>query len=262
MSQSEYDNPNPAPVDRDLLISRVVDDAASAQDWVQLRALAEYDPSVWRELFEAQHAQAELAQAVEQAIAIADGIDAPIEDMPAASFRFRVRKAASWAGWAIAASVAVVWVAPNFIAQPVSTTPLEGATVAGIQPTGNNILSGGSNQAKAFEIVDPTDRGPTTSILARGNPVLPDSALGPYRNVSTDQSRPSNTAAEQLAEMPERTLLEVRALPDGRLELIYVRKLIERAIVEDGELYQVKPDDAGIDRTVPYRTRRPSSGPI
>lgn len=261
MSQSEHDNPNPTRVDRDLLISRVVDDAASAQDWEQLRALAEYDPGVWRELFEAQRAQAELAQAVEQAIAIADGIEAPLDDMPAASFRFRVRKAASWAGWAVAASVAIVWAAPFFMTQAGAPAPSGIGEMASGDPAANTILDGGTREFNPFELVGGTQQGPMT-MITRDPTSLPDSAIGPYQTVSADPAPRSNTATEQLAEMPERTLLEVRPLPDGRLELIYVRKLIERAIVEDGDLYQVKPDDAGIDRTVPYRTRRPSSGPI
>ncbi|MEQ8317509.1 MAG: hypothetical protein RIE77_07970 [Phycisphaerales bacterium] len=262
MNQSEHDNPNPTRVDRDLLISRVVDDAASAQDWEQLRALAEYDPGVWRELFEAQHAQAELAQAVEQAIAIADGIEAPLDDLPAASFRFRVRKVSSWAGWAVAASVAVVWAAPFFATQAGAPIPSDGRELAGGSATGSTVLNDNTATVNPFELVGPTRQGPPTTMIARGNTAVPDSAIGPYQTVSADPSPRRNTATEQLAEMPERTLLEVRPLPDGRLELIYVRKLIERAIVEDGDLYQVKPDDAGIDRTVPYRTRRPSSGPI
>jgi hypothetical protein len=89
----------------------------------------------------------------------------------------------------------------------------------------------------------------------------------PFRQASTGQptvqpSGPSNGATEHLAEVPDRVLLEVRPLPNGQVELIYVRRLIEKAIVDEGDLYQVKPDDAGIDRAVPYRQRRPSSGPI
>lgn len=239
------------PVDRDLLISRVVDDAASAEDWQQLRALAEYDPSVWRELFEAQHAQAELSQAVQQAIAIADGVDAPTEELGGMSLRFRFRQAATWAGWAVAATVAVVWVAP----QLTGTTPsAPGANLAGAGPL--ITLDGPSSNdlnSNLFEAI-PDDPG-----VGQG-------ALAGDRGFGSDNFRAASTGAsagtEQLAEMPERVLLEVRPLPNGQVEVIYVRQLIEKSVMDEGDLYQVKPDDAGINRTVPYRQRRPSSGPI
>ncbi len=242
------------PVDRDLLISRVVDDAASAQDWQQLRALAEYDPSVWRELFEAQHAQAELAQAVQQAIAIADGIDAPTQDLGGPNFRFRFRQAATWAGWAVAASVAVIWVAPH-IGTP-QATPVSG-NQATLVP---EFIQGGpsSEELTGFEAY----RTPSGSRL--GELASPRSmTTEPFRQASTNQQNNAlATNTEHLAEMPDRELLEIRPLPNGQLEVIYVRRLIEKAVVDEGDLYQVKPDDAGIDRAVPYRQRRPSSGPI
>lgn len=239
------------PVDRDLLISRVVDDAASAEDWQQLRALAEYDPSVWRELFEAQHAQAELSQAVQQAIAIADGVDAPTEELGGMSLRFRFRQAATWAGWAVAATVAVVWVAPQLTGTAASTP---GANRAGVGPL--ITLDGPSSNdlnSNLFEAI-PDDPG-----VGQG-------ALAGDRGFGSDSFRAASTGAsagtEQLAEMPERVLLEVRPLPNGQVEVIYVRQLIEKSVMDEGDLYQVKPDDAGINRTVPYRQRRPSSGPI
>lgn len=255
---SPMEEPNPKshePIDRDLLISRVVDDAASAGDWQQLRALAAYDPGVWRELFEAQHAQAELSQAVQQAIAIADGIDAPIDALSGVSIRFRLRHVASWAGWAVAASVAVIWVAPHVNPSSGPVTPVLGGNqavfVPPVVPSGPEV-----SPPSTFEAFGGSSQ-PNPGLLAGERSAIGDR----YRQASAGVTGGTG-GAEHLAEMPERVLLEVRPLPDGRLELIYVRRLIEKAIVEDGELYQVKPDDAGIDRAVPYRQRRPSSGPI
>jgi len=238
------------PVDRDLLISRVVDDAASAEDWQQLRGLAEYDPSVWRELFEAQHAQAELSQAVQQAIAIADGIDAPVDNLGGMSLRFRFRQAATWAGWAVAATVAVVWVAPQLNG---TTQTVPGANFAG--PGSLVTLDGPSpNQLNN----NPYETIPDRTSVGRGT-LADDRTFGDnFREASTR----SASGAEHLAEVPERVLLEVRPLPNGQVEVIYVRQLIEKSVMDEGDLYQVKPDDAGINRTVPYRQRRPSSGPI
>lgn len=251
MDHDNFDSRTREPVDRDLLISRVVDDAASAEDWQQLRALAEYDPSVWRELFEAQHAQAELSQAVQQAIAIADGVDAPVDDLGGMSLRFRFRQAATWAGWAVAATVAVVWVAPQLMG-PATSGP--GSNLAGVGPLVT--LDGPSSTQ-----LDGTmfEAAPDVPDIGRG-------ALASDRSYGGDQFRQASTGAaagtEQLAEMPDRVLLEVRPLANGQVELIYVRRLIEKSVIDEGDLYQVKPDDAGINRTVPYRQRRPSSGPI
>lgn len=253
MSAMDQNNSGPTrePVDRDLLVSRVVDDAASPDDWQQLRALAEYDPSVWRELFEAQHAQAELAQAVQQAIAIADGIDAPVDHLGGPGLAYRLRKAAGWSGWALAASVAIVWVASAMDWRAAwgdqAQVPGPGGSTLALGDAERSTPSGaGTGQFEAFN----STSQPAMGMLAR------------QPQGSTEQFRTASTGVEQVGEMPDRVLLEVRPLADGRMELIYVRRLIEKAIVDEGELYQVKPDDAGIDRAVPYRTRRPSSGPI
>ena len=281
MSQMDQDNATPArePVDRDLLISRVVDDAASAGDWAQLRALAEYDPSVWRELFEAQHAQAELAQAVQQAIAIADGIEAPVESLPGHGLRFRARQVAGWAGWAVAASVAVVWMAPHMMttaAPPIAPSEPVASNSTAAETSARDLATRMTESTPAER---PSERQfesfgsfPPRGLASR-DPVISDMpqyesrfASQPYRMVSdlsgTQSSAGRPSAGQPLAEMPDRVLLEVRPLPNGQLELIYVRRLIEKAVVDENDLYQVKPDDAGIDRTVPYRTRKPSSGPI
>ncbi len=249
------------PIDRDLLISRVVDDAASASDWDQLRSLAEYDSSVWRELFEAQRAQAELAQAVEQAIAIADEIDAPIEHLPQHGMRLRFRQVAQWGGWALAASVAIAFVATNLAGPSSSGVP---ANEAGIMPPialGNGVQGAGSNAPSGF-IASPPRQLPLVGTPPTQSPYAGD----PFRMASTREQGRSEQLGEQLAEqigeMPDRVLLEVRRRADGKLELVYVRRLIERAVVNESDLYKVKPDDAGIERTVPYRQRQPSSGPI
>ena len=97
-------------IDRDMLISRVVDDQASDADWAHLRRLGENDAGVWRELAEAQHEHAELCRAVESAIAAADDIDAPVEAGVQRRFAQRVRVVATWGGWAVAATLVLAWV--------------------------------------------------------------------------------------------------------------------------------------------------------
>jgi hypothetical protein len=96
--------------DRDILISRVIDDEASAADWAQLKALAASEPQIWRDLFEMQRGQSELARAVESQLDVAEYIDAPVQDHLTAQLTQRVRRGLTWAGWAAAAAVAVAWV--------------------------------------------------------------------------------------------------------------------------------------------------------
>ena len=97
-------------VDRDILISRVVDDEASPEDWAQLKALAAEDSAIWRDLFETQRTHAELSSAVEQQISVAEYIDAPVQDHLTIQLTDRVRRGLSWAGWAAAAAVVLAWV--------------------------------------------------------------------------------------------------------------------------------------------------------
>lgn len=95
--------------DRDILISRVIDGEASPEDWSALKALAERDPSVWRELAGLQQDHAELVGAMEEAISIADGVDAPVHAFGGiADRRSSLRM---WGGWAAAAAVALAWIA-------------------------------------------------------------------------------------------------------------------------------------------------------
>lgn len=246
MNGEPMDNTTPNPADRDLLISRVVDDVATADDWKHLRGLANDDPSLWRELFEAQHAHGEFAQAVQQAILVADGVDAPVGDAGSWGVSYRLRQASRWAGWAVAAGVGLAWLGPAYLGAPgIDTTPPTNAqpiALAGNPPT--NSANGTTSKAGDF-IVSPTN--PTERGLGTGDTL---------RQVSTSPN------AQAVGEMPDRELLEMRRLPDGRMELIYVRRIIEKAIMAENDLYQVVPDDTGTGRAVPLRPRRPSSGPI
>jgi len=257
MDHKNTERGGPPPPDRDLLVSRVVDDAASAADWDELRSLAEYDPSVWRELFEAQRAQAELTQAVQQAIAIADEVDAPVEHLPRAGLGLGLRQVASWGGWAVAASVAIFWMAPNLTSQ--TAAPLAGNQAGVSNPLGGQNTPEAQTPTQRNEyVLGEQSQQPLFGSPTNTQPYLND----PFRMASTQSEVTNRSEPQPLAEMPDRVLLEVRPRADGKLELIYVRRLIERAVVDEHDLYQVKPDDAGIQRTVPYHQRRPSSGPI
>lgn len=117
--------------ERDVLITRVIDDEASPADWEALKALAAADPSIWQEVAEAQHARSLLADGVAEAIAIADEVVVPVEEHARWRFSQRLRLGATWAGWAAAASLGVIWA--TGLVRP-STTPM-GMSEAGLVPT-------------------------------------------------------------------------------------------------------------------------------
>ena len=54
-------------VDRDILISRVIDGEATPEDWTAMRAMAERDASIWGDLVAAQQDHAELCAIVSRA---------------------------------------------------------------------------------------------------------------------------------------------------------------------------------------------------
>lgn len=101
-------NPDPS-LDRDLLISRVVDCRASAGDWAELDRMAKSDDSVWRELARAQREHALLAGAVMDEVMKADSVAIPEHHAASYKLASRIRSAGAWGGWAAAAAVALAW---------------------------------------------------------------------------------------------------------------------------------------------------------
>jgi len=95
--------------ERERLLGRVIDAEAGPEDWRAFRVLASRDPSVWRELAEAQHEHAELSRAMESAVVAAERVEAPAGLAPVELFHRRVRQAATWGGWLAAAAAALAW---------------------------------------------------------------------------------------------------------------------------------------------------------
>jgi len=133
--------------DRDLLISRAVDESASDADWDAIKTLAETDPTIWRDVARAQHEQAELAAQVEAAIGIADEIDAPVEAHMNARFSYRLRTVATWGGWAVAAAMAMAWMTPGLTGHP-PTTPAGGQNASFLPITSQAALEQYIDQGK------------------------------------------------------------------------------------------------------------------
>ncbi len=125
--------------DKDILISRVVDDEATAEDWAALKELAASDPGVWQDLAEAQYTSIGLGSAVQAAIAIADGVEAPVHEHIRARLTLRAGSAAKWGGWLAAAAVTLAWM---------------GAGMPGRERAGGssaNLLSGAGSASDAFK---------------------------------------------------------------------------------------------------------------
>ncbi len=114
--------------DRDVLISRIIDGEASAEDWSLVRAMADKDQSLWSELAAAQQDHSELASAVASHLEIADQIEAPIHEVASQSLRRRLRLAGAGGGWLVAAALALAFILGPGASRPAST---DGAT-AGI----------------------------------------------------------------------------------------------------------------------------------
>lgn len=96
------------PTREDVLIGRVVDGEASSSDWEALERIASGDVTLWERVGRAQRTHARLEREVEDAIAIAELIEAPSPRVLAGqSLSMRIRQ---YGGWAAAAAVALAWV--------------------------------------------------------------------------------------------------------------------------------------------------------
>lgn len=207
-------------VDKDLLISRVVDGEASVEDWSVFRAMAERDPELWRELAETQGQHAELSAALAEAIAIADGVDAPVREYMAGRFNDRLRLLGAVGGWAAAAAVALAW-------------------VAGVQ-TNFGGRGGGAH---------PQDAESSRASLMPGGLT--------YRDAYRTYLDKGQESGRVVGEMPGKVLLDAQPAPDGKgFVVLYVRQIVERAVVDD--LYQVGTDERG--QPVPVRVTPASLG--
>jgi len=95
--------------DMDRLISRIVDQEATDADWRALHAMADSEPTIWRELAKAQRDQAELGAQVEAALACAERVDVPSHEHFSQSMTERLRVVTTWSGWVAAALVMLAW---------------------------------------------------------------------------------------------------------------------------------------------------------
>ena len=103
MNERHERNSN-TPTREDILIGRITDGEASPNDWAEIESIAESDPGVWHRLASSQRTHARMESAVEDAIAIAELIDAPDMRRVGRPVIARIRE---YSGWALAAGLAL-----------------------------------------------------------------------------------------------------------------------------------------------------------
>ncbi|PCI09095.1 hypothetical protein COB72_07060 [bacterium] len=198
--------------ERDVLISRVIDGIATSHDWTIFRALAAHDPSIWTELADTQSIQETMCTHVDHFVSIADHIELPGGLIDDQPMRTRLDIISKWGGWAAAAAILVVWFLGNPSLQSSNEiTPI----TAGFG--GSNILLDQAQPDQAFD-----------QYLASGQ-----------------------SSGQVVGEMPEHIVIETRPMPDGTIEVLYLRQIIERQIIDHA--YREMRDETGNVFPVPVK---------
>jgi hypothetical protein len=208
-----------SPVDRDVLLARLVDGEARAADWDAFRTLAAREPAVWADLHELQAQHAALCGAVSLATRAAERIPLPIDRgalVDTRRFERRMDTFARWGGWAAAAAVLGVLI----------TGQVRTGQHPPRQPGKTSVPS---NQASLVPAA-----------------MTPDAALQNYIQRGGEDGR-------VIAEMPDRVVLETRPLPDGRVEVLYLRQILERQLVD--RVVREAADEIGRPVEVPVPVR-------
>lgn len=187
--------------DLDLLVDRAVNRSASFDDWDDLDARADADPTVWSWLGRAVRDDGLLRAALVEQVDVSERVELPPGgEAPAERGAARRWGARSALGWAAAVLFAALW---------------------------------------WFDREAPTSVAPAAApsdVVA-----VPDAPLAvPAADVAHDGV---------LAELP---LLLVSTTPfgdDGRTEVVYVRRTLERTVVDD--VLEVAHDEHGLPEPVP-----------
>lgn len=198
--------------ERDVLISRVIDGVATSTDWATFRAIAAHDPSIWGELADVQTLHESVCAHVEHSVSIADGVELPGGMIDDGSMRTKMDVVSRWGGWAAAAAILLVW----FFGKP----------MVGLQNDN-----------------DPVIAGPVGSGLFL-NDAQPNQAFDQY--LISGQS-----SGQVVGEMPEHIVIETRPMPDGTIEVLYLRQIIERRVIDHA--YREMRDETGNVFPVPVK---------
>ena len=210
-------------IDRDLLITRVIDGEATAEDWSALHALAREDALIWSELASAQQDSAELRCAVGMLSSVAGDIEAPIADCARVHLGVRLRSAATWGGWLAAAAVALSFV----LAGPRTQGPIQNTNIAGMIPV---------SEAKRRVLPELT----------------PDEALRAYLHNGERSGR-------VVSADPDLLVMSAEPTKDGTFEVVYVRRIVERTRMD---LFHVGQDEQGRLMSIPVQSTTDTTRPF
>lgn len=202
---------------RDLLISRVIDGRASTPDWDRFRALAAREPEIWGELADTQQQHEAVRCELSHAVGIADRVGLPIGPIDDTHTRQRLGVVGRWGGWAAAAALLLAW-SMGVPAQQTGDAGTPPSQTAGLP---GSVLKGiGLREAE------------------------PEQAFEQYLLAGQRSGR-------VVAEMPEQMVIETTPRPDGSIEVLYLRQVIERRVLD--RAYRRVRDDAGNTIAVPVR---------
>lgn len=182
---------------RDLLISRVIDGSATPEDWSSFRILAATDAEVWTDLSNAQREHEALCEVMHAATAIADGIDLPGGSGSPLVFESRVSTTLRWGGWGIAAVLLLGWFTGTIQMNPSAYSGSQGKLQTGSMSPG---------------------------LIPLGQ-ADPDQAFGRYLDAG-------QSSGQVVGEMPDRIVVETRPRQDGTIEVILLRQIIERRVLD------------------------------
>lgn len=202
----------------DILISRVIDGEASRAEYDELRELAAVSPSVWRDLAESQHLARSAEAEFERVAQVAEGVEAPVEEHRSLAIHRRFARAMAVGGWVAAAAITLAW------------------TIGGGPDTSIQTLPGSTASVEAGLV-------PVSTASA---------ALDRYLELGKKEG-------QVLGEMPTGVVLERQPSPDGRgYEVIFLRQIVERAVVED--VYELARSEGG--EAVPIRVATPRTAGV
>ncbi|HLO41960.1 MAG TPA: hypothetical protein VK176_13120 [Phycisphaerales bacterium] len=192
-------------MERDILISRVVDGLAGDADWQSLERLAESDPTVWRELATAQRHQALLCGLLDRELEVVPHIELPHESPTVLRFPGGSWK---WSGWAAAALVGLAWM----VGQGNNPVHVPGNTdIAGLPGAG------------ALTSVEHT----------------PDDYLQSY----LEHGRQAGIVVGQMDNKPVIELRPIKGERGTEYEVVYARVILERTRLPD--VYRLTTDEFG-----------------
>jgi len=202
---------------RDLLLSRIIDGRAGSADWDRFRAMAAREPESWAELGDFQRQHESLRHELSCAVSLADRVGLPAGVVDDTSTRQRLGFAGRWGGWAAAAALLLAW--------SMGTPSL---------PTGDD----GSLPTQSAGL-------PGSGIAGIGlREAEPEQAFEQYLVAGQRSGR-------VVAEMPEQVVIETTPRADGSIEVLYLRQVIERRVID--RAYRRMHDEAGNTIAVPVR---------